>query len=177
MPFTLMRAEVLFHLVANTVFVDHIGDTAEFFFINLLVTNLTTSSTRFIRGSLLSGLPTARLPYQSSKDISLHHLCFRSLFRVNVYLFIFFVSTNSLSAVLVRLEDGGQYSVSYVSRSLVNAKKGYPQFEKLALALIMPSRKLKPYFQALNITVVTGFLFKQVLLKPDICDGCREENV
>ncbi|XP_022871364.1 uncharacterized protein LOC111390538 [Olea europaea var. sylvestris] len=39
--------------------------------------------------------------------------------------------------------------------------------EKLALALIMASRKLRPYFQAHSIEVLTNFLLKQLLQRTD----------
>lgn len=73
-----------------------------------------------------------------------------------------------MSAVLVREEEGQQHPVYYVSRSLLDAEKRYPQLEKLALSLVMASRKLKSHFKSHNITAVTSFLIKNVLTKPDI---------
>lgn len=78
------------------------------------------------------------------------------------------VSSNSLSAVLVREELGHQHPVYYASRSMLDAETRYPQLEKLVLSLVMASGKLKPYFQAHTITVVTSFPLKSVLSKPDL---------
>lgn len=39
--------------------------------------------------------------------------------------------------------------------------------EKLALALVIASRKLRPYFQSHGIDVLTNFPLKQVLQKLD----------
>lgn len=52
------------------------------------------------------------------------------------HLFIYLsVSPNSLSAVLVREDDDKQHSVYYVSISMLNSEKRYPQLEKLAFTL------------------------------------------
>ena len=44
----------------------------------------------------------------------------------------------------------------------------YSHLEKLALALIVAARKLRPYFQAHPIVVVTSFLVKLVFNKPEV---------
>lgn len=56
----------------------------------------------------------------------------------------------------------------YASRAFLDPKTRYMQLDKLALALVMASRKLKPYFQAHLIVVVNVFPLKVILLKPDI---------
>ncbi|KAH6835709.1 hypothetical protein C2S53_019141 [Perilla frutescens var. hirtella] len=70
--------------------------------------------------------------------------------------------------VLVREDEGRQDPVYYASRSLLDAETRYPQLEMLALALIMASRKMKPYFQSHSIKVVTEFPLRAVLRKPDL---------
>lgn len=44
----------------------------------------------------------------------------------------------------------------------------YPNIEKLALALIVVSRKLRPYFQVYTIHVLTNFPLRQAFQKPDV---------
>ena len=44
-------------------------------------------------------------------------------------------------------EEGKQFLVYYVSKSLLDAETRYTQLEKLALALVTAARKLQPYFQ------------------------------
>ncbi|KAL5581545.1 hypothetical protein UlMin_013987 [Ulmus minor] len=63
------------------------------------------------------------------------------------------VSEGAVSAVLVREEEGKQFPVYYVSKSLLDAETRYTQLEKLALALVMAARKLRPYFQCHPITL------------------------
>lgn len=53
---------------------------------------------------------------------------------------------HSLSTVLIREEDRVQYLVYYVSKAVHDTELLYFPTEKLAYALIMPGRKLPPYF-------------------------------
>ncbi|XP_074337040.1 uncharacterized protein LOC141674218 [Apium graveolens] len=77
------------------------------------------------------------------------------------------VSDFAISAVLVREEDGVQLPVYYVSKRLTDAETRYTSLEKLAYALILASRKLRPYFQAHKIEVRTSYPLRQVMHKPE----------
>ena len=48
-----------------------------------------------------------------------------------------------------------QKPVYYASRALRGAEERYPPMEKLAFALVTVARKLKPYFQAHAMNVMT----------------------
>ena len=58
-----------------------------------------------------------------------------------------------------------QKSVYYTSLALRGAEGRYPQIEKLAFALIIASRKLRHYFQAHVINVMTDHLLKKAMNK------------
>ncbi|XP_077215675.1 uncharacterized protein LOC143850303 [Tasmannia lanceolata] len=77
------------------------------------------------------------------------------------------VSPLALAAVLVREEHSQQKPVYYVFKVLHDAEVRYQRVEKLAYALIMAARKLRSYFQAHTIKVLTDQPLKQVLHKPD----------
>ncbi|XP_074327740.1 uncharacterized protein LOC141665652 [Apium graveolens] len=77
------------------------------------------------------------------------------------------VSQYSINAVLVREEDGQQSPVYYVSKQLHDAETRYTSMEKLVYALILASRKLRPYFQAHRVEVRTAYPLRQVLHKPE----------
>ncbi|XP_052176651.1 uncharacterized protein LOC127790956 [Diospyros lotus] len=77
------------------------------------------------------------------------------------------VSEHAPSAALVREEEEVQYPVYYVSKRLVDAETRYTLMEKLAYCLVTASRKLRPYFQAHQIDVLTKYPLKQILQKPD----------
>jgi hypothetical protein len=73
-----------------------------------------------------------------------------------LYLYLV-VSTTAISAALIREDEGIQKPVYFVSKALHRADERYPQIEKLAFALITALRKLKPYFQAHTIQVLTEY--------------------
>ncbi|KAL5571888.1 hypothetical protein UlMin_021485 [Ulmus minor] len=77
------------------------------------------------------------------------------------------VSKGAVSSTLVREEDGVQWPIYYTSKSLLDAETRYPEIEKLALALMVAARKLRPYFQAHTIIIPTKFPLKQVFQKPE----------
>ena len=56
------------------------------------------------------------------------------------------VSPAAISAALIKEEEKVQKPVYYASRALRGAEERYPPMEKLAFALVMAARKLKPYF-------------------------------
>lgn len=63
------------------------------------------------------------------------------------YLLVYLpVSEVAVSAVLVPENKGTQSPINYISKTLVNTKMRYPYREKLDLALVIASRKLRPYF-------------------------------
>ena len=65
------------------------------------------------------------------------------------------VTPYAVSSALIKEEDKVQRLVYYTSKALRGAKGRYPQMEKLAFALITASRKLRHYFQAHVINVMT----------------------
>ena len=80
------------------------------------------------------------------------------------------VSKHVVSAVLVREEESKQLPIYYVSKALLDAETRYSHLEKLAFALIVAARKLRPYFQAHAIVVVISFPIKLVLHKPKVSE-------
>ncbi|KAK8928297.1 hypothetical protein KSP39_PZI017417 [Platanthera zijinensis] len=73
------------------------------------------------------------------------------------------VRGEAVSSVLVREEGKKQLPVYYVSRILKKAELRYPILEKLAYALVISARKLRPYFQAHSIRVITDHPLRKVL--------------
>ena len=75
------------------------------------------------------------------------------------------VTSHAVSSALIREEGKVQKSVYYTSKALRGAEERYPLIEKLAFALIMASRKLRHYFQAHIINVMTDHLLKKTMNK------------
>ena len=83
-----------------------------------------------------------------------------------MYLYIA-VSQAAVSAALVRDDERSQRPVYFVSRAFRGAEERYPRMEKLALALMTAVRKLKPYFQAHVIVVLTDQPLKKAMSSPE----------
>ncbi|KAL0409949.1 UNVERIFIED_CONTAM: Retrovirus-related Pol polyprotein from transposon opus [Sesamum latifolium] len=73
----------------------------------------------------------------------------------------------AVSFVLIREEDGKQLPIYYVSKVLNRAEGRYTPIEKMALALVVTARRLRPYFLSHPIGVRTNTPLKQTLDKPD----------
>ncbi|XP_057745274.1 uncharacterized protein LOC130963143 [Arachis stenosperma] len=78
------------------------------------------------------------------------------------------ITGEALAAVLVREEGRAQQPVYFVSRALQRAELRYSKLEKLALALLTSSRRLKQYFQGHQVVVRTDQRIRQLLQKPDL---------
>ena len=78
------------------------------------------------------------------------------------------ISSAAVSAALIREENKVQKPVYYTSRALRGAKERYPPMEKLAFALITVACKLKPYFQAHTIVVLTDKPLRQAMSNPKV---------
>ena len=65
------------------------------------------------------------------------------------------ISLTAISAALIREDDRVQKLMYYTNRVLRDAKERYPPMEKLTFALVIVTRKLKPYFQAYTMIILT----------------------
>ena len=71
----------------------------------------------------------------------------------------------AISSALIREEGKVQKPVYYTSKALRGAEGRYPLIEKLAFVLIKTSKKLRHYFQAHVINVMTNHLLKKAMNK------------
>ncbi|CAN1292950.1 Ribonuclease HI [Linum perenne] len=79
-----------------------------------------------------------------------------------LYLYVA-IATAAVSSVLVKRDEKEERPVFYISKTLVEAEGRYTPMEKAAYAIIVASRKLRPYFHAHTIHVVTNLPIKTVL--------------
>ena len=77
------------------------------------------------------------------------------------------ISATTVSVALIREEDKKQLPAYYVSKVFQRAEAKYPRIEKITLALIVASRKLRPYFQANPILMMTDQPIKKSMNKPE----------
>ena len=82
-----------------------------------------------------------------------------------LYLYIAVLQA-AINAALVREEEESQRPLYFISRAFQGAEERYPRMEKLAFALVTAARKLKPYFQAYTIIVLTDQPLKRAMSSP-----------
>ena len=68
---------------------------------------------------------------------------------------------------MIREEEKMQKPIYYASRALRKAEERYPPMEKLAFALVTIARKLKPYFQAHTVIVLTDMPLRRAMSNLD----------
>ncbi|KAI5323872.1 hypothetical protein L3X38_032945 [Prunus dulcis] len=90
----------------------------------------------------------------------------QSLTGADLYIYLA-VSDSTVSSALIREELGAQHPVFYTSKALLDAETRYPKMEKLIFSLVVFPRKLRPYYQAHRIIVMTEFPLRSILHSPD----------
>ena len=83
-----------------------------------------------------------------------------------LYLYLV-VSSTAVSSALICEEERVQKLVYYTSKALRGVEGRYSNMEKLAFALVIVSRKLRLYFQAHPIIVLTDYPLRKAMNKPD----------
>ena len=84
----------------------------------------------------------------------------------DLYLYLV-VSVTVVSAALIREENKIQLPVYYISQAFQGAEARYPRIENITFVLIVASRKLRPYFHANPIIVMTDQPIKKAMNKPE----------
>ena len=77
------------------------------------------------------------------------------------------VAPHAVSLVLIRIDDGIQRPVYYVSKFLYEVEVRYLPLEKAILAIVHATRKLPHYFQAHTVVVLTQLPLRSALRSAD----------
>ena len=77
------------------------------------------------------------------------------------------ISLASINTTLVRKEDKVQKPMYYTNWALHGAKERYPRMEKLNFALVTAAQKLKLYFQAHIVVILTDNALRQAMSNPE----------
>ena len=77
------------------------------------------------------------------------------------------VASHAMSLVLIRVDNGVQRLVYYVSKSLHEADVCFLPLERAILTVVHATRKLPHYFQSHTVVVLTQLLLKSLLRSAD----------
>jgi hypothetical protein len=67
--------------------------------------------------------------------------------------------------------------VYYISKVLSETKTRYPQIQKLLYAVVLARRKLRHYFEAHPVMVVSSFPLGEIIQNPDAADRIAKWSV
>ncbi|KAM1483810.1 hypothetical protein ACFXTO_035939 [Malus domestica] len=124
------------------------------------LTSKVATLTRFISKATDRCAPFFKALKGSKKYITWTDECVEAFKNLKDYM--------SKAHMLSKPEDGNvERPVYYASKALQDAETRYSNIEKLALALVMSARKLRLYFQAHSIIVLTNHPLRQILQSLD----------
>ncbi|GJV58445.1 reverse transcriptase domain-containing protein [Tanacetum coccineum] len=86
-------------------------------------------------------------------------------------------SKEAVSAVLMTEREARQMPIYFVSRVLQGPEINYTAMEKLVLALVHASKRLKRYFQTHPITVITDQPIKNILSNPKVAGRMQKWSI
>nr|GEZ61065.1 reverse transcriptase domain-containing protein [Tanacetum cinerariifolium] len=82
-----------------------------------------------------------------------------------------------ISAVLMTKRGIAQTPVYFISRALQGPKLNYSPMEKLVLSLVFAAKRLRRFFQAHPIMVITDQPIKQVMSRPDVAGRLQKWSI
>nr|GFC95722.1 reverse transcriptase domain-containing protein [Tanacetum cinerariifolium] len=83
----------------------------------------------------------------------------------------------AISAVLLTERGTEQTPVYFISRALQGPELNYSPMEKLVLSLVFAAKRLRGYFQAHPIVVITDQPIKQVMSRPDAAGRLQKWSI
>ncbi|GJU45873.1 reverse transcriptase domain-containing protein [Tanacetum coccineum] len=86
-------------------------------------------------------------------------------------------SYGAVSVVLMNERGTVQTPVYFISRALQGPELNYTPMEKLVLSLVFSAKRLRRYFQAHPIAVITDQQIKQIISRPDVAGRLQKWSV
>ncbi|GKC80862.1 reverse transcriptase domain-containing protein [Tanacetum coccineum] len=86
-------------------------------------------------------------------------------------------SKEAVSAVLMTEREDMQMPIYFVSRALRGPEVNYTPMEKVVLALVHASKRLRRYFQAHPIIVITDQPIKNILSNPEVAGRMQKWSI
>ncbi|GJX48661.1 reverse transcriptase domain-containing protein [Tanacetum coccineum] len=86
-------------------------------------------------------------------------------------------SKEAVSVVLMMEREARQMPIYFVSRTLRGPEVNYTTMEKLVLTLVHASKRLRRYFQAHSIIVITDQPIKNILSNPEVAGKMQKWSI
>nr|GEY21885.1 reverse transcriptase domain-containing protein [Tanacetum cinerariifolium] len=83
----------------------------------------------------------------------------------------------AISTVLMTERGVAQMPIYFISRALQGPELNYSPMEKLVLSLIFTAKRLRRYFQAHPIVVITDQPIKKVMSRPDVAGRLQKWSI
>lgn len=83
-------------------------------------------------------------------------------------LLYFSITDQAMSLALVQKTYKTQQLVYFIRKVIKGDEADYQKIQKLAMIIVVASRKLRPYFQSRKVLVKTNYPVQQILKKPDL---------
>nr|GEY50888.1 reverse transcriptase domain-containing protein [Tanacetum cinerariifolium] len=83
----------------------------------------------------------------------------------------------AVSAALMTEQGTTQTPIYFISRALQGPKLNYSPMEKLVLSLVFAAKRLRRYFQAHPVTVITDQPMKQVMTRPNVAGRLQKWSI
>nr|GEY40765.1 reverse transcriptase domain-containing protein [Tanacetum cinerariifolium] len=172
MPFGLKNAGATYQRVMDKVFERQMRRNIEVYMDNLVVKSHTEAEM-----SDFHWTAEAEQAFQQLKQ----HLSDLPLLvapRPQEELIMYLYATHgAISAVLMTERGTAQTPVYFISRALQGPELNYSPMEKLVLLLVFAAKRLRRYFKAHPITVITDQPIKQVMSRPDVAGRLQKWSI
>ncbi|GKC29584.1 reverse transcriptase domain-containing protein [Tanacetum coccineum] len=86
-------------------------------------------------------------------------------------------SYGAISAVLMIERGTIQTPIYFINHALQGPKLNYTLMEKLVLSLVFAAKRLRRYFQAHPIAVITDQPIKQIISRPDVAERLQKWSI
>ncbi|KAL0319759.1 UNVERIFIED_CONTAM: putative enzymatic polyprotein [Sesamum radiatum] len=176
MPFKLKNAGATYQRLVDKIFGPQIGRNIEVYVDDMLVKSKTAEDHIANLEETFAVLRKYRLKLNRAKCAfgvqvavswgSWTPLLVKPSSGDTLYLYLS-ATPQAVSSVFIREEEGRQLPIYNVSKVLNGAERRYTPIEKMALALVVTTRRLRPYFLSHPIGVKTNTPLKQTLGKRD----------
>ncbi|GKD62823.1 reverse transcriptase domain-containing protein, partial [Tanacetum coccineum] len=172
MPFGLKNAGVTYQRLVDKAFHSQVGRNMEVYVDDLVIKSHTEAEMlrdideTFRTGKVLAAIQNLEeLPLVVAPKLKEELIVYMS------------ASYIAVSAVLMTERGTVQTLVYFISHTLQGPELNYTPMEKLVLSLVFAAKRLRRYFQAHPIAVITDQPIKQIMSRPDVAGRLQKWSV